>query len=42
VASRLSGKFVLPLGLETCLLASYFRTMWEKAIDEVIDAAILV
>ena len=42
MASRLPGKFVLPLGLEICLLASYFRTMWENAIDEVFDAAILV
>ena len=24
------------------LLVSYFRTMWENAIDEVIDADILV
>jgi len=42
VASRLPSKFVLPLGLEICLLVSYFRTTWENAIDEVIDAAILV
>jgi len=42
VASRLPGKFVLPLGLEICLLASYFRTMWENSIDEIFDAAILV
>jgi hypothetical protein len=42
VASRLPSKFVLPLGLEICLLVSHFRTMWENAIDEVIDAAILV
>jgi hypothetical protein len=28
--------------VEICLLASYFRTMWENAIDGVIDAAILV
>jgi hypothetical protein len=40
VGSRLTGKFVLPLGLEICLLVSYFRTMWENANDEVIDAAI--
>ena len=39
---RLPGKFVLPLGLEICLLVSYFRKMWENAVDEVIDAAILV
>ena len=25
-----------------CLLVSYFRTMWENAIDKVIDAASLV
>jgi hypothetical protein len=42
VASRLPGKFVLSLGLEICLLVSYFWTMWENAIDEVVDAAILV
>jgi hypothetical protein len=42
VASRLPVKFVLPLGLEICLLVSYFRTIWENATDEVIDAAILV
>ena len=50
MASRLPGKSVLPLGLEIwasyqecyVLLVSYFRTMWENAIDEVIDAAILV
>ena len=42
MASRLPGKFVLPLGLEICLLVSYFRTVWENAIDEVIDAAVLV
>ena len=42
MASRLPGKFVLPLGLEIYLLVSYFRTMWENAIDGVIDAAILV
>jgi hypothetical protein len=37
----LPGKSVLPLGLETCLLVSYFQT-WENAIYEVTDAAILV
>ena len=42
VASRLPGKFVMPLGLEVCLLVSNFRTSWEKAIDELTDAAILV
>jgi hypothetical protein len=42
VASRLPGKFVLPLSLEICLLACYFRTMWKNATDEVIDAAVLV
>ena len=52
MVSRLPGKFVLPLGLEIwaiyqecyelVLLVSYFRTMWENAIDEVIDAATLV
>jgi len=42
VASRLPGKFVSPLGLEICLLASYFRTMWKNAIDEFIDDAILI
>jgi hypothetical protein len=42
VESRLLDKFVLPLGLEICLIAGYFRIMWENAIDEVIDAAILV
>jgi hypothetical protein len=42
VASRLPDKFVLPLGLEICLLVIYFWTMWENAIDEVTDAAILV
>ena len=39
---RLPGKIVLPLGLEICLLVSYFRTSWENSIDEVTDAAILV
>ena len=42
MASRLPGKFVLPLGSEICLLASYFRTMWKKSLDEIFDAAILV
>ena len=42
MASRLPRKFVLLLGLDICLLVSYFRRMWENAIDEVIDAAILV
>jgi len=42
VASRLPVKFVLSLELEICLLVSYFRTIWENATDEVIDAAILV
>jgi hypothetical protein len=42
VARRLPGKFVLPLGLEVCLLGSYLPTVWENAIDKVIDAAILV
>ena len=52
MASRLPGKFALPLGLEIwasyqecydyVLLVSYFRTMWGNAIDDVIDAAILV
>ena len=42
MASRLPGKFVLPLGLEICLLVTYFRTMLGNAIDEVTDAAILV
>jgi hypothetical protein len=42
VAIKLPSKCVLPLELEICLLVSYFPTMWENAIDEVIDAAILV
>ena len=42
MASRLLGKFVLPLGLGICLLVSYFRTMWENVIVEVFDAAVLV
>ena len=42
MASRLPVKFVLSLELEICLLVSYFRTIWENATDEVIDAAILV
>jgi len=43
VASRLPGKFVLPLGLAICfLLVSYFRTMWGNATDKVTDAVILV
>jgi len=36
------GKSVLSLGLEICLLVSYFWTMSENTTDEVIDAAILV
>ena len=42
MASRLPGNFVLLLGLEICLLVSYFRTMCENAFDVVIDDAILV
>jgi hypothetical protein len=46
VASRLPGKFVLPLGLEIWVscreLVSYFRTKWKNAIDKVTDAAVLV
>ena len=42
MASRLPCKFVLPLGSEICLLVSYFRTMWENAIDKVFDAAVLI
>jgi hypothetical protein len=42
VASTLPSKFVLPLGLEICLLVSHVRTSWENALDEVIDAAILI
>jgi hypothetical protein len=42
VASRLLGKIVLPLGLEICLLVSYFWAMRENAIDEVSDAAISI
>ena len=42
MASRLPSQIVLPLGLELCLLVSYFWTMQENAIDEVIDAAISI
>ena len=42
MASTLPSKFVLPLGLEICLLVSHVRTSWENALDEVIDAAILI
>ena len=38
MASTLPGKFPFPLGLEICLLVSYFRTMWVNAVDEVVDA----
>jgi len=42
VASRSPSKFILPLGLEICLVVSYFRKSWKNAIDEAIDAAICV
>jgi len=42
VASRLPGKFVLPPGLEICLLVGYFWTTWENAIDEFTDAILVL